>query len=604
MDENLGPIAISIRREKIASGEPDSTDGNSGSAQRHAHHSQHGHQPREQYLYRIIIRTSELATLRGTVLEEAIPSLKPAGPKGLSLREVLDMVSPEVHLPCLRLAIPGSTTEQQLLKLDQQGLSNHYKVGILYCKAGQSTEEEMYNNEDGGPAFDEFLDLIGQRVRLRGFDKYKAGLDNKMDSTGLYSVYSQYQGCELMFHVSSLLPFTPNNRQQLLRKRHIGNDIVTVVFQEPGALPFTPKNIRSQFQHVFIVVRALSPCSERAQYQVAVTRSKEVPVFGPPIPAGATFPKGRAFVDFLLAKIINAEHAAHRSEKFATMATRTRQEYLKVRARRYLIGQVNGPRSVVRAPSPLAEASSSPASFRSFTQSGENSVRLFCRPLGFSASRAKRGTEGKRGDFFHVSLCSGEITCQRIGPGRTRLPLRRFHARARPVPFRPSLLRRNGRPGVSRCTIDLLSNTNLTLRYFIHRVARNQDLATNYVTSNSLDSGSKFPILTFSSRKKERLKPKFFPDAVQAGAICWQVSVDDYSGGSGSVRQTDSLLGISADSLVLVEESTKECIWAVSTKAILGWTSSTSSIKLYYHQGEGDATSAASSRLSQGVTRF
>lgn len=112
-----------------------------------------------------------------------------------------------------------------------------------------------------------------------------------------------------------------------------------------------------------------------------------------------------------------------------------------------------------------------------------------------------------------------------------------------------------------------------------------QDLATNYVTGSSLDSGSKFPILTFSSRKKERLKPKFFPDAVQAGAICWQVSVDDFSGGGGSVRQTDSLLGISSDSLVLVEESTKECIWAVSCKAILGWTSSTSSIKLYYHQG-------------------
>jgi len=264
------------------------------------------------------------------VLEEAIPSLKPPGPKGLSLREVLDMVSPEIQLPCLRLAIPGQTTEQQLLKLDQQGLSNHYKVGILYCKAGQSTEEEMYNNEDGGPAFDEFLELIGQKVRLRGFEKYKAGLDNKMDSTGLYSVYAQHQGCEVMFHVSSLLPFTPNNRQQLLRKRHIGNDIVTVVFQEPGALPFTPRNIRSQFQHVFIVIRALHPCTEHTQYQVAVSRSKEVPVFGPPIPAGATFPKSKAFAEFLLAKIVNAEHAAHRSQKFSTMATRTRQEYLKV----------------------------------------------------------------------------------------------------------------------------------------------------------------------------------------------------------------------------------------------------------------------------------
>ena len=152
----------------------------------------------------MIIRTSELATLRGTVLEDAIPSLKPAGPKGFPLREVLDMVTPEVQLGCLRLAIPGSTTEQQLLKLDQQGLSNHYKVGILYCQANQSTEEEMYNNETAGPALDEFLDLIGQKVRLRGFDKYKAGLDNKMDSTGLYSVYSQYSTCQVMVSLSSI----------------------------------------------------------------------------------------------------------------------------------------------------------------------------------------------------------------------------------------------------------------------------------------------------------------------------------------------------------------------------------------------------------------
>lgn len=89
------------------------------------------------------------------------------------------------------------------------------------------------------------------------------------DSTGLYSIYAQYQDCEIMFHVSTMLPFTPNNRQQLLRKRHIGNDIVTIVFQEPGALPFTPKGIRSQFQHVFIVVQAINPCTENTHYKVS-----------------------------------------------------------------------------------------------------------------------------------------------------------------------------------------------------------------------------------------------------------------------------------------------------------------------------------------------
>jgi len=49
----------------------------------------------------------------------------------------------------------------------------------MYCRSGQGTEEEMYNNEEAGPALNEFLDLIGQRVRLKGFDKYTGGLDNK-----------------------------------------------------------------------------------------------------------------------------------------------------------------------------------------------------------------------------------------------------------------------------------------------------------------------------------------------------------------------------------------------------------------------------------------
>lgn len=79
----------------------------------------------------------------------------------------------------LRLGVASQQTEDQLLKLDEQGLTTHYKVGIMYCRAGQASEEEMYNNEEAGPAFHEFLEAIGQRVRLKGFDKYRAGLDNK-----------------------------------------------------------------------------------------------------------------------------------------------------------------------------------------------------------------------------------------------------------------------------------------------------------------------------------------------------------------------------------------------------------------------------------------
>ncbi|XP_028677856.1 signal-induced proliferation-associated 1-like protein 1 isoform X2 [Erpetoichthys calabaricus] len=313
IDENLGPVAVSIRREKLEESK------------------EHG----QQYNYRVIFRTSELTTLRGSILEDAVPSTSKHGiARGLPLKEILEYLTPELNLHCLRLALNTPKATEQLMKLDEQGLSYQLKVGIMYCKAGQSTEEEMYNNESAGPAFEEFLQLLGERVRLKGFSKYRAQLDTKTDSTGTHSLYTVYKDNEIMFHVSTLLPYTPNNKQQLLRKRHIGNDIVTIVFQEPGALPFSPKNIRSHFQHVFVIVRAHSLCSENTCYSVAVARSRDVPSFGPPIPKGVTFPKSTVFRDFLLAKVINAENAAHKSDKFRAMATRTRQEYLRDLAER------------------------------------------------------------------------------------------------------------------------------------------------------------------------------------------------------------------------------------------------------------------------------
>lgn len=69
---------------------------------------------------------------------------------------------------------------------------------------------------------------------------------------------------------------------------------------------------------------------------VAVSRSKSVPMFGPPLPPGGRFAKSKAFADFLLTKIINAENAAHGSDKFVSMAVRTRQELLKDLATNYV----------------------------------------------------------------------------------------------------------------------------------------------------------------------------------------------------------------------------------------------------------------------------
>ncbi len=60
----------------------------------------------------------------------------------------------------------------------------------MYCQAGQSSEEEIYNNEAAGPGLEEFLQLLGERVRLKGFSKYRAQLDTKSESYHLEGLFN------------------------------------------------------------------------------------------------------------------------------------------------------------------------------------------------------------------------------------------------------------------------------------------------------------------------------------------------------------------------------------------------------------------------------
>lgn len=83
-------------------------------------------------------------------------------------------------------------------------------------RPGQNSEEDMLKNQHvpGGP-FDQLLKLLGDRVALRGFKRFLGGLDPKNDLTGKESVYTQFEGNEIMFHVSTLLPYSDNDNQQV-----------------------------------------------------------------------------------------------------------------------------------------------------------------------------------------------------------------------------------------------------------------------------------------------------------------------------------------------------------------------------------------------------
>nr|XP_015798529.2 GTPase-activating Rap/Ran-GAP domain-like protein 3 isoform X5 [Nothobranchius furzeri] len=212
--------------------------------------------------------------------------------------------------------------QKDLLVLEEQEGSVNFKFGVLFAKDGQLTDDEMFSNETGSESFDKFLKLLGDTITLQGWAGYRGGLDTKNDTTGIQSIYTVYQGHELMFHVSTMLPYSKDNKQQVERKRHIGNDIVTIVFQEgdDASSSFKPSMIRSHFTHIFALVKYNS---QNDSYRLKIFSEESVPLFGPPLPSPPVFTDHHEFRDFLLVKLINGEKATLETPTFAQKRQRT-----------------------------------------------------------------------------------------------------------------------------------------------------------------------------------------------------------------------------------------------------------------------------------------
>lgn len=92
-------------------------------------------------------------------------------------------------------------------------------------------------------------------------------LDIKNDDTGCESVYEVHDGSEIMFHVSTMLPLSSKDQQYIERKRHIGNDRVTIIFQDSDTV-FSPRIIRSKLLHVFMIIQPVRIDGVTKRYKV------------------------------------------------------------------------------------------------------------------------------------------------------------------------------------------------------------------------------------------------------------------------------------------------------------------------------------------------
>lgn len=251
--------------------------------------------------------------------------------------------------------------------MEREQASLDFKIGIIYAKKGQKHEDEMFSNsksppsssfngckliptylstEDGSPQFNQFLDSLGEKVDLKAWQGFRGGLPtngilalnqaahqinhfNQPSPPVLLlaegsSYFTEFCGNKIMFHVSTLLPYNENDPQKLDRKRHIGNDIVSIVFYDEPDACFSPSVISSHFLRkasffffslktglmipfsfildTYAVVTPTTASSEKVSYKLNVASNREVPRFGPELPSPPIFEDPKAFREFLLAK--------------------------------------------------------------------------------------------------------------------------------------------------------------------------------------------------------------------------------------------------------------------------------------------------------------
>ncbi|KAG7475414.1 rap1 GTPase-activating protein 2-like [Solea senegalensis] len=279
----------------------------------------------EENKLRVILRMKE-CSLHGTFSTSLFPHI----PSAVELTKMLcDRVTVSKFEAVSYLKAPELITA-----FDEHRVSPNFKFGILYQKDGQLTEEDILSNNDESDEFKEFLSVMGETVQLQGFTGFRGGLDVCQGQTGSEAVFTSFQGREIMFHVATKLPFTEGDPQQLQRKRHIGNDIVALVYQE-GQTPFLSNVVKSHFLHCFLVVRRIQREEEEEEetggpsYQVSVTAREDVPLFGPVIPEPPIFTDRSLLREFLLTKLINAEISCYKAESFSKLEHRTRSSLLE-----------------------------------------------------------------------------------------------------------------------------------------------------------------------------------------------------------------------------------------------------------------------------------
>ena len=137
-------------------------------------------------------------------------------------------------------------------KIDLLPVIDTHKIGILYAAPGQTNEIEILGNTHGSPAYTRFLGGLGRLIKIGGqHDVYVGGLSPDEDGDYAYAWWDDIG--QMLFHTATLMPNHEYDEQFSMKKSHIGNDSVRIVWNDSGS-PYKFDTLMTDFQFVNIVI--------------------------------------------------------------------------------------------------------------------------------------------------------------------------------------------------------------------------------------------------------------------------------------------------------------------------------------------------------------
>ncbi|KAJ6252709.1 rho gtpase-activating protein [Anaeramoeba flamelloides] len=167
--------------------------------------------------------------------------------------------------------------ERSLKELDKRPPREAQKIGVIYIGPGQTEQNDILSNEIASPLFEEFINGLGWEVDLKHHRGYVGGLDTYNETDGATAPYYADNQTEVIFHVITRMPNSKNNPKQINKKRHVGNDIVHIVWSENDEQDYDPMTITSQFNFAHIVIYPLP----NGLFRIQIFMKQNVKFFGP-----------------------------------------------------------------------------------------------------------------------------------------------------------------------------------------------------------------------------------------------------------------------------------------------------------------------------------